>query len=189
MPLKPGKSNDVVSENIEELMHSYEKDGKIGNTTPRDEKHALKIAKAIAMNKAGKSKHKDKKFKNFMESVLDKNNKIEANLLTVLKSGFNSCFESMLDDTGDDELNLQSALEFSKTIKGPEWSPLSSFVSNEGLMDEKHRKLTLTQIDEMLVNNDDPVLEDELFDLREFIKVAETLEEKASDHFDDDHLA
>ena len=36
------------SEMVKELIKNYKEDGKIGNTTPRDMKHALEIANAIA---------------------------------------------------------------------------------------------------------------------------------------------
>lgn len=53
MPLKPGKSQATVSSNIEEMMRSWEKTGKIGNTRPKNKKHALQIAQAAAYQKAG----------------------------------------------------------------------------------------------------------------------------------------
>ncbi len=51
MPLKGGKSQ--VSQNIAEMMRSYKKTGKIGNTTPKNKAHAAKIAAAAAYKKAG----------------------------------------------------------------------------------------------------------------------------------------
>ena len=57
MPLKPGKSQKVRSENIAEMMRSWEKTGKIGNTSPKSAKEALKIANAAAYTKSrGKKK-------------------------------------------------------------------------------------------------------------------------------------
>jgi len=55
MPLKRGKSKKVVSENIRELIHTYEGKGKIGNVKPKNKAHAQKIAVAIALQKARKS--------------------------------------------------------------------------------------------------------------------------------------
>ena len=50
MPLKSGKKN--VSSNIKELMDTYKSSGKIGNVTPKNKKHAAKVAAAIAYKKA-----------------------------------------------------------------------------------------------------------------------------------------
>ena len=56
MPLKTGKSNKVVSENISEMMGSYRKSGKLGTSKPKSAKKAQKQAVAIALDKAGKSR-------------------------------------------------------------------------------------------------------------------------------------
>ncbi len=56
MPLKKGRSRKVISQNIEEIVHSWEKTGKIGNSRPKTKKQAVKQAVAIALNKAGVSK-------------------------------------------------------------------------------------------------------------------------------------
>jgi len=56
MPLKRGKSKKVISSNIREMVHSYERTGRIGNTKPKSRKQAVKIAVAAALRKAGKSK-------------------------------------------------------------------------------------------------------------------------------------
>jgi len=63
MPLKKGRSRKVVSENIKELVHSWEDKGKIGYSKPKTKKQAIKQAVAIAINKAGKSRKKSKKVK------------------------------------------------------------------------------------------------------------------------------
>lgn len=47
MPLDKNMSHDEM---VKELMHSYYKNGKIGNTEPRGVEHALKIANAVAYN-------------------------------------------------------------------------------------------------------------------------------------------
>lgn len=57
MPLKKGSSNRTVSKNVEELVHSYEHKGKIGNSRPASKKKAVKQAVAISLKKAGKSKY------------------------------------------------------------------------------------------------------------------------------------
>jgi len=48
MPLKKGKSRKVFLENLRELIASWKAKGKIGNIRPKNKKHALKIALAIA---------------------------------------------------------------------------------------------------------------------------------------------
>jgi hypothetical protein len=52
MPLKKGKSKKTISSNIRELIRSYKEDGMIGNTKPKNMKHAMKIAAAAAYSKA-----------------------------------------------------------------------------------------------------------------------------------------
>ena len=49
MPVNPRMG---VSANVKELMHSYGAKGAIGNTKPRDRKHAHRIAMAIALDAA-----------------------------------------------------------------------------------------------------------------------------------------
>ena len=57
MPLKRGNSDKVVSANIKELMDEYKHgDGKIGNNRPASATKARKMAVAIALKKAGKSR-------------------------------------------------------------------------------------------------------------------------------------
>ena len=56
MPLKPGKSNKVVSGNISEMVGAYKKTGKIGTSKPESKKKAIQQATAIALAKAGKSR-------------------------------------------------------------------------------------------------------------------------------------
>lgn len=60
MPLRSGKSNKVVSDNISELMHDYKKDGSIGTSHPASAEAAQKQAIAIALSKAGRKKVKKK---------------------------------------------------------------------------------------------------------------------------------
>lgn len=59
MPLKPGKSNETISKNIETVMHEWKKDGAIGTSHPKSKKQAVKQAAAIAYDKAGRSRNKD----------------------------------------------------------------------------------------------------------------------------------
>jgi len=54
MPLKKGKSKKVISENIEEIMHSYHEKGTIGTSSPKSNEKAQKQAIAIAFSMAKK---------------------------------------------------------------------------------------------------------------------------------------
>ena len=56
MPLKKGKGQKVVSSNIREMLHSWKKTGKIGNTKPKSMKKAMAIANAAAYSSARRSK-------------------------------------------------------------------------------------------------------------------------------------
>lgn len=56
MPLKSGKSKEVISSNIEELVHSYEQKGTIGTSHPKTKKKAQKQAVAIALSKSREKK-------------------------------------------------------------------------------------------------------------------------------------
>lgn len=58
MPLKSGKSQKTISSNIAEMMRSWEKTGKIGNVTPKNKAHALRIAQAAAYTQARPKKSK-----------------------------------------------------------------------------------------------------------------------------------
>lgn len=61
MPLKSGKSQKVISENIGEMVRSYKKKGTLGTSKPKSKSAAVKQAVAIAYSKAGKSKNPVKK--------------------------------------------------------------------------------------------------------------------------------
>lgn len=52
MPLAKGKGRKTVSNNIKEMLHSYKQSGSIGNTKPRNMKHARRIASAAAYRKS-----------------------------------------------------------------------------------------------------------------------------------------
>jgi hypothetical protein len=56
MPLKPGRSRKVVSENIGEMVRKYKKSGSIGTSKPASKGKAVKQAVAIALSKAGKAR-------------------------------------------------------------------------------------------------------------------------------------
>lgn len=58
MPLKKGRSKKSVSSNISELVKSFKKTRKIGNSRPKNKKAAVKQAVAIALSMAKKSKKK-----------------------------------------------------------------------------------------------------------------------------------
>jgi hypothetical protein len=52
MPLKPGGARETISGNIAEMLRSWKRTGKIGNTSPRSMKEARRIAAAAAYTKA-----------------------------------------------------------------------------------------------------------------------------------------
>lgn len=56
MPLKKGSSSKTISSNIGEMVRSFKKTGKIGESKPKDIKSAIKQATAIAYSTAGKTK-------------------------------------------------------------------------------------------------------------------------------------
>lgn len=55
MPLKKGKSKEVIQKNVFELIHAYKKKGRIGTSYPKSNKAARKQAVAIALSKAKES--------------------------------------------------------------------------------------------------------------------------------------
>lgn len=72
MPLDKNMSHEEM---VKELMASYEKNGKIGSTKPRDEKHALEIANAVAYNieESNEVKEIDRKVKEMtLDEMLNK---------------------------------------------------------------------------------------------------------------------
>jgi len=58
MPLKSGKSNKVVSANVQTLVDDWQAKGRIGTSRPKTKKQAVKQAVAIALSKAGRRKPK-----------------------------------------------------------------------------------------------------------------------------------
>jgi len=52
MPLQPGRSPETIGGNIAELVRSYKRKRRIGNTKPKNIKKAQQIAAAIAYRKA-----------------------------------------------------------------------------------------------------------------------------------------
>lgn len=56
MPLKKGRSDQVIGQNIEEMLHKFKGTGSIGKTTPSSMKKARSVAAAIAFKKAGRSR-------------------------------------------------------------------------------------------------------------------------------------
>jgi hypothetical protein len=56
MPLKPGKTQEDISNNIAEMMRSFKKTGMIGNTKPRNKEHAMQVAQAAAFTAAKKAR-------------------------------------------------------------------------------------------------------------------------------------
>ncbi|MGB7481291.1 MAG: hypothetical protein WA924_13275 [Burkholderiaceae bacterium] len=57
MPTTHGKKHDKVGQNVEKLVHEWERDGSIGSSHPPTKKKAIKQAVAISLKKAGKSKY------------------------------------------------------------------------------------------------------------------------------------
>jgi len=51
MPLKKGKTDKILHQNISELLGTYKKSGKIGTSKPKSKKAAQKQAAAIAYSK------------------------------------------------------------------------------------------------------------------------------------------
>ena len=58
MPLKKGRSQKAVSQNIGRLLHEYDHEGHIGSSRPVSRRKAQKQAIAIALGKAGRSRRK-----------------------------------------------------------------------------------------------------------------------------------
>jgi hypothetical protein len=56
MPLKNGRSDKTVSQNIRTEVHAFERTGKIGTSRPASKGAAVKQAVAIALSKAGRSR-------------------------------------------------------------------------------------------------------------------------------------
>lgn len=51
MPLQSGTGEKKHGANVAEMLASYKKKGKIGNTRPKNKRHAERIANAIAFQK------------------------------------------------------------------------------------------------------------------------------------------
>jgi len=58
MPLKKGRSDQVIGQNIEELLDKFKSSGSIGKTSPSSMKKARSIAAAIAFKQAGRGRRK-----------------------------------------------------------------------------------------------------------------------------------
>jgi hypothetical protein len=56
MPLKTGRSDSTVSQNIRTEVHQFERTGRIGTSHPASRKAAVAQAVAIALSKAGRSR-------------------------------------------------------------------------------------------------------------------------------------
>jgi hypothetical protein len=56
VPLKAGKSNKVVSANVQMLVDDWQAKGKIGSSRPKNKQAAVKQAVAIALSKAGRKR-------------------------------------------------------------------------------------------------------------------------------------
>ena len=71
MPLKKGKTDKILHQNISELLGTYKKSGKIGTSKPKSKKAAQKQAAAIAYSKMDKiaSKYVDKNTKLYLSEM------------------------------------------------------------------------------------------------------------------------
>jgi len=71
MPLKKGKTNKILHQNISELLGTYKKSGKIGTSKPKSKKAAQKQAAAIAYSKMDEiaSKYVDKNTKLYLSEM------------------------------------------------------------------------------------------------------------------------
>jgi hypothetical protein len=92
MPLNKSMNH---SEMVKELIKNYKEDGKIGNTTPRDMKHALEIANAIAYSEKGDGA-KTEALEIYIRSLIRPENK--AFIEGVVLEGLKICMESELED-------------------------------------------------------------------------------------------
>lgn len=185
MPLSKGKSKKTVSKNISEMMHSFKKTGKIGKSEPKSAEKAQKQAVAIAMNMAGKSKKKsDKKkkvhkFKKFLESLYTGN---DTSLRTIcaLTEGINVCFEDV-DDVPS--LTLDDARKIAMSHNSGEFSPLHTFAQEGKVLDERHKRELIRELDNKAVEST-PETEDEILGLIDFVQsfpMGDEIEE--DDHF------
>jgi hypothetical protein len=57
VPLKRGKSNKVVSANVQTLVDDWQAKGRIGSSRPKNKQAAVKQAVAIALSKAGRQRN------------------------------------------------------------------------------------------------------------------------------------
>jgi len=96
MPLKSGKSKETRGNNIAEMITSYKESGKIGNTKPRNMKHAKEIASAIAYKKSRDSKKK-KPMTEAIEAFIDsfKTSENETFIEGIIKEGLYFCLEAL----------------------------------------------------------------------------------------------
>jgi hypothetical protein len=58
VPLKSGKSNKVVSANVQEMVDKWQAKGSIGTSRPKTKQQAVKQAVAISLSKAGRQRQK-----------------------------------------------------------------------------------------------------------------------------------
>jgi hypothetical protein len=60
MPLSKGTSRKTFEKNVRQIVHDWEKDGKIGNSRPKTKKKAIEQAVAIAYRIQREAKRKKK---------------------------------------------------------------------------------------------------------------------------------
>ncbi len=161
MPLKKGSSKEKIAYNIEEMLKAYKETGKIGNTTPKNMEHARKIASAAAYKKAGKSKNK-KKFKNFLESLVNEEN---AGIIETLNKGFYVCMESI---SPEDARRIAFDLADENTPELHLLAETGTINNKEALAEEIEgtlNALIIAEIDPMEKES----MENELLDLQDFV--------------------
>lgn len=168
MSLSKGSSKKTISKNVGELVHSYKKTGKIGNSHPYSVKDAQKQAVAISMSKAGKSRKK-KKMKKFLESLKTSENNT---LIETIENGLMICLENM-----EPRLSLEDATKIASQWHNGEDSELYLFASmgkihsKQGLLEEIEgtlHALIISNVDAA----DKEIREYELLDLKDFVEAA-----------------
>lgn len=109
MPIDGRKSHGSI---VKELITEFKSEGKIGNTTPDDMEHAMKIANAIAYDVKGTAK--TEALKSHIQSLIRPENK--AFLENVILKGFDACFESDLDTESDEIVRMDTDAMSSEEI-------------------------------------------------------------------------
>lgn len=102
MPLSKNMSHE---EKVKELMQSYKDNGKIGNTEPKNEEDALRIANAIAYS--SESLNFNLNNKNGIESMQEKLNELKK----LIEEGFPEITEAKVSQTKYDQASQDNTLQ------------------------------------------------------------------------------